>query len=448
MKRLIYYLFFFILSNIVLAQSVGDYRSRGNGQWKDASTWSRYNGSAWVNASSEPDMNTNVTIYDEDEVLLTSRNPNFYNECANLTVTSGYLRGNAGLYVFGNISVSNNAQIGSEGSFPIIIIGGETCQMSGLGAYYLSGIWKFPHWTGGVNSTLTISAGTNIYYMGATDQTFIRNDENNTKLNIVVNGSINCAAGSWTNNNGYISFDGSNGAGSNSCGGSLTVNAGGVVNAGQIYLMNNNSSSSYSTALNIYGRVNCRMFTFSNSGAAGARLRIYNGGILDIKIGGSFGSTNNTVTFDNGSKVIYSNDGNQTVLPLGNYHFLEMDGTAGPINRTLGGNIGVNGKLTLKGTTSIVSGGFSITYGSSASLEYIGASHSTSNAEWPLTFDKNILINASGKVTLNASKTAYSGAINFSSGEFDVAAYTLSGTGSFNMTGSTKIITSHANGKC
>lgn len=435
---------FIILTSLLIAQSVGDYRSRGNGNWKDASTWSRWNGSAWVNASSKPDHATNVTIHDEDVVTLTAPGSNQYNECANLTVQSGYLVGNEGLFVFGNISVSTNAQIG-DASYPIIIIAGETCEMSGWGGYYLSGLWKYEHWNVYDNSILTISSGTTINYKGTVDQIFIKNDFADTRLNIIVNGTINCATGT-IGNNGYISFDGSNGAGGNSCGGSLTVNAGGTVNAGQIYLMNNNSGSTYSTALNITGRVNSRVFTFTNSGSASGSLRIYDGGVLNILVSGSYGATNNTVTLDNGSKVIYSYDNNQTVLPLGNYYYLEMDGTNGPINRTLGGNIGVNGKLTLKGTTNIVSGGFTLTYGSGASLEYIGTSHTTSNTEWPSTFDKNILINTSGKVTLNENKSSYSGTLTFSSGELDIASYYLAGTGSFNMSGSTKIYTKHTNG--
>ncbi|NUN09690.1 MAG: T9SS type A sorting domain-containing protein [Ignavibacteriaceae bacterium] len=430
--------------SLVVAQSPGDYRSRGNGNWKDASTWSRWNGSAWVNASSKPDYATNVTIHDEDVVTLTAPGSNQYNECANLTVQSGYLIGNEGLFVFGNISVSTNAQIG-DASYPIIIISGETCEMSGWGGYYLGGIWKYEHWNASDNSTLTIASGTTVNYKGTVDQIFIKNDDADTRFNITVNGTINCATGT-IGNNGYISFDGSNGAGGNSCGGSLTINAGGTVNAGQIYLMNNNSSSTYSTALNIAGRVNSRVFTFSNSGSAGGSLRIFNSGVLNIGVSGSYGATNNTVTLDNGSKVIYSYDNNQTVLALGNYYYLEMDGTNGPINRTLGGNISVNGKLTLKGTTNIVSGGYSLTYGSGASLEYIGTSHTTSNTEWPSTLDKNITIATSGKVTLNGSKSAYSGTVTFSSGEFDVASYTISGTGSFNMSGSTKINTKHVNG--
>jgi|GEM_PF-1377004 len=444
MKIINIFCLFIILTSLLIAQSVGDYRSRGNGNWKDALTWSKWDGSAWVNASSKPDYATNVTIHDEDVVTLTAPGLNQYNECANLTVQSGYLVGNEGLFVFGNVSVSNNAQIG-DATYPIIIISGTTCEMSGWGGYYLGGLWKYDHWNASDNSTLTIVSGTTINYKGTADGIFIKNDDADTRFNITVNGTINCATGTM-GNNGYISFDGSIGAGSNSCGGSLTVNTGGVVNAGQIYLMNNNTNVDQSTSLNIYGTVNCRMFTFSNSGSAGASLRIYDGGILNNIIGGSFGSSNNTATFDNGSKVIFSNNNNQTVLPLGNFYYLEMDGTNGPINRTLGGNIGVNGKLTLKGTTSIVSGGYSITYGSGAYLEYIGTTHTTSNAEWPSTFDKDITINTTGMVTLNGSKSAYSGAITFSSGEFDVVDHLISGTGSFNMTGSTKIYTSHANG--
>jgi len=41
-------------------QTTGDYQSKGNGNWKDASTWQRYNGIGWVNAATDP-TSTNKT---------------------------------------------------------------------------------------------------------------------------------------------------------------------------------------------------------------------------------------------------------------------------------------------------------------------------------------------------------------------------------------------------
>lgn len=45
----------------VLAQVTGDYRSKASGNWNNAGTWQFYNGTSWVNATSYPGQNSNVT---------------------------------------------------------------------------------------------------------------------------------------------------------------------------------------------------------------------------------------------------------------------------------------------------------------------------------------------------------------------------------------------------
>lgn len=445
MKSFLFFFIFMLLNINIISQSIGDYRSRGNGNWKDVNIWSRWTGTSWVNATSPPTFSTNVTIHDEDIVTITYPGLNQYNECANLTLTSGVLNGNEGLNIFGNINVFVNAQIGDETSNPIIVISGENCIMSGLGGYYLGGIWKYEHWAAASISDLTIESGTIVNYKGISNQNFIKNDLNESKLNIIVKGTINCSQ-SDLSNNGYISLDGSNGNGSFNSGGSLTVTASGVINVGQIFVMNNNTNPVYSTTLNIYGLINARIFTFSSSGLAGGSFRVYDGGVLNIQVGGTFSNINNSVILDIGSKIIYSADNHQTVFAFGNYYNLVMEGSNGPINRTLSGNIGVLGKLTLKGTTNISPAGFVISYGSNASLEYSGISHTVSNAEWPDNFDKDIKIETTGKVQLNGNKSAFNGTILFTSGELDLDSYILSGTGSFLMTGYTKLYTKSVNG--
>ena len=45
------------ISFYLSAQSAGDYRSIGNGNWNDATKWETYNGSSWVAASTYPGQN-------------------------------------------------------------------------------------------------------------------------------------------------------------------------------------------------------------------------------------------------------------------------------------------------------------------------------------------------------------------------------------------------------
>ena len=60
------------------AQSVGDYRSIGNGNWNDATKWETYNGSSWVSTTTYPGQNPGtgkITIMSETEIKITETVP-------------------------------------------------------------------------------------------------------------------------------------------------------------------------------------------------------------------------------------------------------------------------------------------------------------------------------------------------------------------------------------
>ena len=60
------------------AQSVGDYRSIGNGNWNDATKWETYNGSSWISTTTYPGQNPGtgkVTIKTETEIKITQSIP-------------------------------------------------------------------------------------------------------------------------------------------------------------------------------------------------------------------------------------------------------------------------------------------------------------------------------------------------------------------------------------
>jgi hypothetical protein len=61
------------------AQTAGDYRSVGNGNWNDPTKWERYNGSTWVSTTTYPGQNSGsgaVTIKILNEIMLTATVPN------------------------------------------------------------------------------------------------------------------------------------------------------------------------------------------------------------------------------------------------------------------------------------------------------------------------------------------------------------------------------------
>ena len=66
------------ISFYLSAQSAGDYRSVGNGNWNDATKWETYNGSNWFSTTSYPGQNPGtgkVTIKNETEIRITETIP-------------------------------------------------------------------------------------------------------------------------------------------------------------------------------------------------------------------------------------------------------------------------------------------------------------------------------------------------------------------------------------
>jgi hypothetical protein len=76
MKKIIVILFTSIVINLsISAQSVGDYRSIGTGNWNDATKWEIYNGSNWISSNSYPGQNPGTgaaSIMNETEITITA----------------------------------------------------------------------------------------------------------------------------------------------------------------------------------------------------------------------------------------------------------------------------------------------------------------------------------------------------------------------------------------
>lgn len=87
----------FLFTAAALAQSVGDYRTATTGNWGAASTWQRYNGTAWVAAATPPNGSEFATVQAADSVNInvavsitgTLQNQGRLGGVSNLTIASG-----------------------------------------------------------------------------------------------------------------------------------------------------------------------------------------------------------------------------------------------------------------------------------------------------------------------------------------------------------------------
>lgn len=122
-------------------------------------------------------------------------------------------------------------------------------------------------------------------------------------------------------------------------------------------------------------------------------------GLLEVVNSQNIGGSGVTFNF-NGGTVKYSYSGNQTI-PAGTYNNLTLAGSG---IKSLGGNITINGKLSLQGTASFNLGSSGITYGGSSSLEYAGsAAQVTTSNEFSSVV--NLIVSNPSGVHLHTSKT-------------------------------------------
>jgi hypothetical protein len=59
-----------ISSTSLMAQAVGDYRTRASGDWSMAQIWQRFNGTAWVNVGTPPTGSETITVLSTDSVFV------------------------------------------------------------------------------------------------------------------------------------------------------------------------------------------------------------------------------------------------------------------------------------------------------------------------------------------------------------------------------------------
>lgn len=207
-------------------------------------------------------------------------------------------------------------------------------------------------------------------------------------------------------------------------------------------------TSSSSNGMNFSGIeiMNGGQVTLATGGSTGyfnpSYVIVHSGGVLQnntttnvyhatasvvLEEGGEYNSVASTTPipaalFDYTHGTLRFSRSNDQTLPasLTQFNNLYLSGSG---IKTLGGNITVNGTLSLRGTASLNLGTFTLTYGPSAILQY-GApgqtsAQTTADAEFPAANGPaNVSIYNGGGVTLHADRTI-PGTLTLSSGQFD-----------------------------
>lgn len=374
-------------SHHVYAQTSGDFRTKTSGNWSDLATWQTYNGATWVDPASKPGSANNVYIQSGHTVTLTGDEAcNDFNFCRGSTV------------------------ITAPGS---VALGDYTLSVSGQWRAYNGAVNTIPGTTsnGQLGAYPFTSTGGKFSFVGSSRNMVVASSSSSTAPasigSTVLPLSIDMTAGeTLTLNGGFIMT-------------SCEVNSGIFDIAAANFRLNTGTTGQGDLTIASGARLKSSKSgpttpIFSRTGSAGSRagtLTISAGGVLELS--GQTPTAEMNACFLNGI-VEYTRAGPQTLLALPT----SPDASAASIS-TYGGlylgssgvktqavNTTVNGNLTLAGTSSLGLGGFTLTYGASAALEYAGSSaQTTSNNEFPASGVPNVIFNNASGVTLNAGKT-------------------------------------------
>ncbi|MCB0522445.1 MAG: hypothetical protein KDD27_26100, partial [Saprospiraceae bacterium] len=295
------------------SQIDGDFRSKQTGNWTDASTWERFNGTSWVNAPSAPASSDGVITIQNGHTVTSTGSLTIDQVTVSLggiLATNGTLTNNSG-----NLNVNGSLQI-NQGGYAT----------GGTYVYGSSGTLIFNNTSGsyGVNSD-------HIYWPSS-----------NGPVNVTVQGSGGITLNSGVNRTVTGTFQTS--AGVSVSGGSLTINGINQINANGAFNFSPTYGSNSTLVYNsggTYGRFN--EWSTNNPN----HVLIANNTTLNLSNGSNTARViNGNLTVESGSQLtMQSMTGSLTVM--GN---VTNSGTI-TLSTASGGDIYVGGNWTRSGGT-------------------------------------------------------------------------------------------------
>ncbi|MCX6232783.1 MAG: hypothetical protein NTZ33_14690 [Bacteroidetes bacterium] len=376
MKNITGILVFFMLANNItlVGQVTGDYRSNtsSTANWNSASSWQRYNGTAWVAATTPPTSTNRVTIQVSDNIVMNA-NPG---TCADLFITGNlnWTTGGRSLNVSGNLIISDG------------VLGGTA-----VGDLNVTGTFTVPAGTACdiQKDTINISGATNIFgtINFSSSSTAIQNFSGLVTVN---------SSGSWNNiNNSQVNFKG------------------GITNYG--YFMAGtgvHNFISYAQALTgnlSIPNVTVTGITLTNNDTLTVSTALAGTGTIIqatdaiLNLGGTSAITTLNATAS-GNTVNYYAAGNQTACKPTVYNNLTVSNSG---IKTFATTPTVNDTLSMEGSATITVTSGVITYGANATLRYNTSTSRTSSAEeWitPFVASGGVIIDNTATITMDAAK--------------------------------------------
>ena len=378
----------------LFAQNIGDFRSKGDGPWGTHTTWERFNGTIWEDATAGqfPGETNSVWIQVQHTVTINSNR-----RVLNLHLSAG-IDSNGGGCISGICS-----------SF--LILGANSLEVYGFMRSYHAAVGTTPNLGSndfsssiGVSQSQIQSEGAGGIIVKGNSRTFLNSgawaaNHNSFRIVFDVNQDAIITIASTFKARRIIIRNGTVNSGTNR----LSADGGGASGTTGVFIIEEggkliSSRTGASTGLQVISK---------GGDSACQELRIEQGGILELLGENPRIAAANII--NNGS-IIYARNGNQTLLqnnsggvPINTYSILKLTGTG---TKTLPYAITVNDSLIIQQSASINRNSLTINAPANFTLVFRGSSAQTTNEEnWPDTSLPNLVVDNPHGLSLHEAKT-------------------------------------------
>jgi hypothetical protein len=395
---------YFLLSNDIYGQVVGDYQSNATGNWNAVGTWQQcIIAGSWSAATSYPGQNAGtgiVTIRNNHTVTL---NVSPANNIGAITFATGTTNATSLTITGRTLNVTNAVTFGAPGGN-----NGDQTLTIGTGTLNCASL-TMPN-TGGANQDLLLTISTGLLNVNSNITMNGANDRNN--ITFSNNGTINVGGdftgGGFTCSTSTVNY---NGAGAQSVGSytyyNLNIATSGIKTLANNITISNNLTINGSATLasDIYQVTGNAAGNFTMS--AGTGLTLGNtGSATNVSFPTAF--TTAHTALNNTSTVTYQSTGAQTISNVPAYGNLSI-ATSGI--KTLAGAITINNNLAIQGSATLATAQYQITGNATGTLTMdagtgltLGNTGNVANILFPSGYSAgNIVLNTTSTVTYQSS---------------------------------------------